>query len=74
MAFSSSHISALILEQLSRGEKRVLSLIVAIRKCLDPSDAFKGDLSVAVNAALRTLVASGAVVDTHGIYSLPPRK
>lgn len=74
MAFSSSRISSLILEQLAHGETRVLSLVVAIRKGLDRSDAFKGDLSVSVKSALRTLVASGAVVDMHGIYALPPRK
>jgi len=70
----STQISSLIVDQLARGEKGMLSLIVAVRKALGRSEKIKGDLSQMVKSALRQLVASQAVVDVDGLYSLsPPR-
>jgi len=60
----------MILDQLRLGERRVLSLTVAIRGLLSGSDGSKGDLSASVKSALRRLVVSGAVVDVDGMYSL----
>ena len=62
-------INSLILAQLAGGEKGVLRLVVAVRKALRFE---KGDLSQIVKSALRKLVASEAVVDVDGMYSLKP--
>lgn len=71
---SSVLIRELIIEQLARGEKRLLSLVVAVRKALGESEKVKGDLSEIVRTALRGLVASKAVVHVDGVYVLsPPR-
>ncbi|CAN5456311.1 hypothetical protein BH09PLA1_BH09PLA1_14740 [soil metagenome] len=67
-----SRINQLILEQLADGERRVLSLVVAIRKTLTRAEAGKGDLTAMVKSALRKLVAARAVVDVDGMYSLAP--
>ena len=69
----SIQISSLIVDQLSGGEREVLSLIVAVRRALG-SEIVKGDLSARVRSALRKLVASEAVVDVDGRYSLSPPK
>ncbi len=63
-------ISSLIVGQLSVGEKRLLSLVVAIRHELGGSVKVKGDLSEIVKSSLRKLIASKAVADTDGMYSL----
>ena len=47
-------IDGVILKQLARGEMRLLILLVSVRKALAGSAPFKGDLSKAVNTALRT--------------------
>jgi hypothetical protein len=73
MPISTVRVSQMILDQLANGEKRVLSLVVSIRKAMDPSEVGKGDLSAMVKSALRSLVASRAVVDVDGMYSLSPR-
>jgi hypothetical protein len=65
-------INSLILAQLAGGEKGLLRLVVSVRKSLGGFE--KGDLSKTVELALRKLVASNAVVDADGIYSLKPRK
>ena len=70
MSLTVSRIHDLVIEQLSRREMRVLSLIVAIRKNLEMSDGFKGDLSASVKSVLRTLVASRTVAEVEGMYSL----
>ena len=62
-------ISSLILAQLAGGEKGVLRLVVAVRNAFRFE---KGDLSKTVKSALRKLVASKAVVDEDGLYSLAP--
>jgi hypothetical protein len=67
-------ISSLIVEQLAAGEKRVLGLTVAVRNSLGRSEKVKGDLSEMVKSSLRKLVASQAVVQVDGMYSLSPRK
>ncbi len=74
MPLVTNRVIPLILEELTRGERRVLSLIVAVGKALERSDAAKGNLATTIKSALRTLVASNAIVDTDGMYSLPPRK
>jgi hypothetical protein len=74
MASSKTPLSALIVEQLAGGEMRMLGLIVAVRKSLGRSERVKGDLSAMVQSTLRKLVATHAVVDADGMYSLSPRK
>jgi hypothetical protein len=74
MKTSAPEITQLILDQLGRGEMRLLVLLVAIRKALKArSSSFKGDLPAAVNAALRKLVVSRTVGNTDGTYSLLPQ-
>jgi hypothetical protein len=70
---TTDRITQLILDQLSRGEKRLLVLTVAVRKCLVAPEGTKGDLPAAVKAALRKLIATDIVVDEEGVYSLAPR-
>ena len=70
MPISTVRVSQMILEQLAVGEKRVLSLVVSIRKALNRSEVGKSDLSAMVKSALRSLVASRAIVDVDGMYSL----
>ena len=65
-----SRISQLVLDQLAIGERRVLSLVVAIGKALSREGAFKGDLTGMVKSALRALVQSRAIVEADGWYSL----
>ena len=71
---NSMQISSLIVKQLALGEKRILGLVVGVRTALGISERVKGDLTEVIRAALRKLVASKAVVDTEGSYSLPPAK
>jgi hypothetical protein len=70
---SAVQIQSLIVEQLARGEMEVLTLVVAVRRTLGLQSP-KGDLAAIVKSSLRTLVASKAVVDHDGRYSLSPRK
>lgn len=70
MSLPALRINQMILDQLAVSERRILSLIVAVRKSLQTSDVFKGDLTAAVESALRRLVASQRVVEVGGIYSL----
>ena len=70
MTTSPCRISLLVLEQLALGEKRILSLVVAIRRVLARSEVFKGDLNAVVKVAVRKLVAAGAIFDMDGVYSL----
>jgi hypothetical protein len=72
MSCSASRINQLILDQLAVSEKQVLSLVVAVRKSLDRSEAAKGDLTAMVKSALRRLIASKEVIDVDGMYSLAP--
>ena len=69
-----SRVTPLILDELARGERRVLSLVVAIRGGLQRSDALKGDLAGAVKSALRALLLSEAIVDADGVYSIAAPK
>jgi len=73
MAIPTIPIDRLILDQLERGEMRLLALVVAVRRSLGKSEAVKGDLSTIVKSSLRKLVLSNAVVDVEGVYSLRPR-
>ena len=70
--FGIRNIDELVLAQLARGEMRLLTLIVSVRKALVGSPPFKGDLARAVTLALRRLMASRSVLETEGIYSLGP--
>lgn len=66
-------ITRLILDQLAHGEMRSLRLLVAVRKALGTGPApFKGDLSAAVNAALRSLVNARTIDHMDGTYWLLP--
>jgi len=67
---TTERIDGVILNQLARGEMRILILLVSVRKALAGSAPFKGDLPKAVNTALRRLVASRSVTDNEGVYSL----
>ena len=69
-----SRVAPLILKELARGERRLLSLVVAVGKVLERSDRLKGNLTTTIRSALRRLVASKMVVDADGMYSLPTRK
>ena len=71
---SAIQIQSLIVDQLARGVMEVLSLVVAVRRTLGGLESPKGDLAAIVKSALRTLVASKAVVEHDGRYSLSPRK
>jgi hypothetical protein len=70
MALTTTRITQLILEQLAGGEMRLLVLTVAVRKGLGGAEGIKGDLSKAVQAALRKLIASKQVEDVGGVYVL----
>ena len=70
MTHTIARISDLILDQLSRRETRLLSLVVSIRKRFSPTDVFKGDLTSIVKSALGKLVADKMVVDVGGMYTL----
>ncbi|MGD0389574.1 MAG: hypothetical protein ABSC42_11520 [Tepidisphaeraceae bacterium] len=63
-------IGQLIVDQLARGEMRILGLVVALRKTLGQSAYIKVDLSSVVVVALRKLIASKVVLDSEGTYSL----
>ena len=71
---SAIQIQSLIVDQLARREMEVLSLDVAVRRTLGDLESPKGDLAAMVKSALRTLVASKAIVDHDGRYSLAPRE
>jgi hypothetical protein len=70
MVTPSTSIAPLIIEKLGEGEKRSLTLVVAIRRSLGQSAFLKGDLTTVVNAALRKLIASKKVIEVDGVYSL----
>jgi len=70
----SNPIADSILRQLAGGEKRILSLVVAMRKAPDSASWGKGELTGRVASALRKLVASKEVVDADGLYSLARSK
>ena len=74
MPVSTSRVAPLILDELARGERRLLSLVVAVGKVLESTDRMKGNLTTTIRSALRRLVASKMVVDADGMYSLPTRK
>jgi hypothetical protein len=67
-------ITSIIVEQLAEGEMGVLRLVVAVRTALGRSGKIKGDLPKIVKSALRKLVASQAIIDADGMYSLSPPK
>jgi hypothetical protein len=48
---------------------RLLSLVVAVRKGVAANEVVKGDLTAAVKASLRRLVAAKEVVDVEGVYA-----
>ena len=67
-------IQSLILDQLARREMELLTLVVAVRRTMGAVERPKGDLPAMVRSALRSLVASRAVVDHDGRYSLSPQR
>ena len=60
----------MVLRQLDRGETRLLSLVVAVRKSMADTHRVKGDLTEQVKSSLRQLVATHQVIDDDGLYSL----
>jgi hypothetical protein len=74
MALPAIKINQMIIDQLGRGEMRLLVLTVAVRKAFGGSEGVKGDLSTAVKSALRKLVSSKTVIDVEGVYSLSNQK
>src|SRR5205823_5082739 len=56
MRTSTGRINELILEQLTGGERRLLSLTVAVGNVLRRSETVKGDLGAMVRCELRRLV------------------
>ena len=66
----STEIESLIVRQLAEREMGILSLVVAVRRTSYGSKGLKGDLTTMVKSALKTLVASEAVVDDDGMFSL----
>lgn len=74
MPLFTSRVTPLILDELARGERRVLSLVVAVGRVLERSDtAVKGNLTNTIKSALRALVAAKVIVDADGMYSLARR-
>ena len=62
-------LSQIIIDTLAAGERRELSMIVAIRNV---SRSFKGDLASLTRSSLRQLVAAGTIVECDGVYALSP--
>ena len=67
-------LSNQILTQLKAGEKRILSLVVAVRRSMDRSEGLKGDLTEQVRSSLGKLVACEMVVESDGLYSIKRAK
>ena len=74
MSPQTTAIADLILRDLAGGEKRILSLIVAVRKSAGSAAWARGGLKERVASTLRKLVSSKAIVDVDGLYSLAPSK
>jgi len=72
MASLNVPITDLVLSQLAAGEMRMLSLVVAVRRRLEPGDRITGDLSAVVKTAIRKLVLSKAVTESDGVFSITP--
>lgn len=72
MSMSDRHlrVTNLVLQRLASGETRLLSLIVGLRRSLETTELFQGDLPAITKAVLRRLVAEGEVFDLDGVYSL----
>src|SRR4051812_46625055 len=70
MPIAISRVDELILAHLAGGERRVLSLVVAIGKQLSHEKVLKPNLSSMVKSSLRGLVASRTIRDFDGLYSL----
>jgi len=67
-------IERLILDQLARGEMRLLALIVAIRRTQGRFEGIKCDLPATVKSALRKLISRNVIADVDGVYSLSPSR
>ena len=74
MSLPTTPMNELILNQLAQGEKRVLTLTVAVRKSLGTNERIKGNLADIVKASLQKLIASKAVVEVDGTYTLASTK
>jgi hypothetical protein len=70
MSISTIQLRQIILDTLAVGERRELSIVVAIRNVLNRSGTIKGDLTSLTKSGLRKLVASGTIVERDGVYSL----
>jgi hypothetical protein len=70
MMATTHQLQILIVDLLAGGEMGLLKLVVAVRRALSHLDRPKGDLAASVKSALRILIASDAVSDHDGRYSL----
>lgn len=70
MNHARNDIPGLILDRLARSEARLLNLTVAVRNRLNQNGGYKGDLTRAIECALRDMIKSKRVIDTDGAYSL----
>ena len=74
MRCHSGRIAEIIVARLSEGEKRLLALTVSVRRTLQCTGQFKGDLRSTIRASLRKLVASRQVIEQEGVYTLRGRR
>lgn len=70
MSTSAVQLSEMIIDILTAGERRELSMVVAIRRRLNLAGTMKGDLTSMTKSGLRKLVASGMVLERDGVYTL----
>ncbi len=70
MSTSAVQLTDMIVEILTDGERRELSMVVAIRRRLNLAGTIKGDLAKLTKSGLRKLVAAGTVLERDGVYTL----
>jgi hypothetical protein len=63
-------VAHLIVEALEQRERRVLSLVVAVRKALERTGVAKVDLRTTIDSTLSGLIESKTVKEADGVYSL----
>jgi hypothetical protein len=75
MPLLTARVTPLILEELARGERRVLSLTVAVGRQMERTGGVRENLATTVKSALRALVTSKEIIESgDGLYSLARRK
>jgi hypothetical protein len=63
-------VAHLIVQALEQRERRVLSLVVAVRKALERTGVAKVDLRTTIDSTLSGLIESKTVKEADGVYSL----